>query len=84
LAGSLVSERRGSDGHCVDTMQTGPALEDIIAGRVSMMFADFTSAMPQVTAGTIRPLAINANPHGDILRYRRPLNLATAVPLKRG
>jgi tripartite-type tricarboxylate transporter receptor subunit TctC len=38
---------------------TGPALEDIIAGRVSMMFADFTSAMPHVTAGTLRPLAIS-------------------------
>ena len=38
---------------------TGPALEDIIAGRVSMMFADFTSAMPHVTAGTVRPLAIS-------------------------
>jgi tripartite-type tricarboxylate transporter receptor subunit TctC len=36
---------------------TAPALEDIIAGRVSMMFADFTSAMPHVAAGTIRPLA---------------------------
>jgi tripartite-type tricarboxylate transporter receptor subunit TctC len=38
---------------------TGPALEDIISGRVSMMFADFTSAMPHVAAGTLRPLAIS-------------------------
>jgi len=38
---------------------TAPALEDILAGRVSMMFADFTSAMPHVAAGTIRPLAIS-------------------------
>ena len=38
---------------------TGPALEDIIAGRVLMMFADFTSAMPHVEAGTVRPLAIS-------------------------
>jgi len=38
---------------------TGPALEDIIAGRVSMMFADFTSAMPHVQAGTVRALAIS-------------------------
>jgi tripartite-type tricarboxylate transporter receptor subunit TctC len=38
---------------------TAPALEDIISGRVSMMFADFTSAMPHVAAGTIRPLAIS-------------------------
>lgn len=38
---------------------TGPALEDIMTGRVSMMFADFTSAMPHVNAGTLRPLAIS-------------------------
>ena len=38
---------------------TAPALEDIIAGCVSMMFADFTSPMPHVAAGTIRPLAIS-------------------------
>jgi tripartite-type tricarboxylate transporter receptor subunit TctC len=38
---------------------TAPALEDIIAGRVSMMFADFTSVMPHVTPGTVRALAIS-------------------------
>ena len=38
---------------------TPPALEDIIAGRVSMMFADFTTAMPHVTAGTLRALAVS-------------------------
>jgi tripartite-type tricarboxylate transporter receptor subunit TctC len=36
---------------------TPPALTDIIAGRVSMMFADFTTAMPHVSAGTLRALA---------------------------
>jgi tripartite-type tricarboxylate transporter receptor subunit TctC len=38
---------------------TPPALEDIIAGRVSMMFADFTTAIPHVNAGTVRPIAIS-------------------------
>lgn len=38
---------------------TGPALEDIMAGRVSMMFADFTTAMPHVQSGALRPLAIS-------------------------
>ena len=38
---------------------TAPALTDILSGRVSMMFADFTSAMPHVRAGTLRPLAIS-------------------------
>ena len=37
---------------------TPPALEDMIAGRVSMMFADFTTAIPHVRAGTLRPLAV--------------------------
>ena len=32
---------------------------DVIAGRVSMMFADFTTAHPHVKAGTVRPLAIS-------------------------
>jgi tripartite-type tricarboxylate transporter receptor subunit TctC len=41
---------------------TGPALMDIIAGRISMMFADFTSAQPHVKAGTVRPLAIPHRP----------------------
>ena len=36
---------------------TPPALEDIIAGRVSMMFADFTTAIPHVKAGALRALA---------------------------
>ena len=35
------------------------ALEDIIGGRVSMMLADFTSAMPHVNAGTVRPIAVS-------------------------
>ena len=38
---------------------TVPALTDILSGRVSMMFADFTSAMPHIKAGTVRPLAIS-------------------------
>jgi tripartite-type tricarboxylate transporter receptor subunit TctC len=35
---------------------TGPALMDVIAGRVSMMFADFTTAIPHVKADTVRPV----------------------------
>ena len=38
---------------------TPPAIEDIIGGRVSMMFADVTTALPHVTAGTLRPLAVS-------------------------
>jgi|KBSMisStaDraftv2_1062788.scaffolds.fasta_scaffold94106_3 tripartite-type tricarboxylate transporter receptor subunit TctC len=37
---------------------TPPALTDVLAGRVSMMVADFTTALPHVQAGTLRALAI--------------------------
>ena len=43
----------------VPYMSTPPALEDIIAGRVSMMFADFTTAMPHVAAGSLRAIAVS-------------------------
>jgi tripartite-type tricarboxylate transporter receptor subunit TctC len=38
---------------------TPPALEDIMGGRVSMMLADFTTAMPHVNAGTLRAIAVS-------------------------
>jgi tripartite-type tricarboxylate transporter receptor subunit TctC len=34
-----------------------PALQDVIAGRVSMMFTDLTTGIPHVRAGTLRALA---------------------------
>ncbi len=35
-----------------------PALQDLLAGRVSMAFNDFTTSLPHVQAKTLRPLAV--------------------------
>lgn len=35
-----------------------PALTDVIAGRVSMMFPDIASSLPHIRAGRLRPLAV--------------------------
>jgi tripartite-type tricarboxylate transporter receptor subunit TctC len=35
-----------------------PALQDVIAGRVSMMFTDLTTGLPHVKSGALRALAV--------------------------
>ena len=35
-----------------------PALQDVMAGRVSMMFTDLTSGLPHVKSGALRALAV--------------------------
>jgi tripartite-type tricarboxylate transporter receptor subunit TctC len=59
VGGATLAYWAGIDVLQVPYKSTPPALEDIIAGRVSMMFADFTTAMPHVQSGTLRALAIS-------------------------
>jgi len=58
VAGDTLSKWAGISMLHVPYKSTPPALEDIIGGRVSMMFADFTTAIPHVRAGTLRALAV--------------------------
>ena len=39
---------------------SGPAVLDLIGGRVSMMFGNIPSVMPQVAAGKLRALAVTS------------------------
>jgi tripartite-type tricarboxylate transporter receptor subunit TctC len=57
VAGNTLSRVAGINLIHVPYNNTPPALQDIMAGRVSMMFADFTTAIPHVRAGTLRALA---------------------------
>ena len=59
VGGKTLAHWAGIDVLQVPYKSTPPALEDIMAGRVSMMFADFTTAMPHVQAGALRALAIS-------------------------
>ena len=58
VAGDTLAHWAGINLIHVPYTSTPPALQDIIAGRVSMMFADFTTAMPQVSAHALRALAV--------------------------
>jgi tripartite-type tricarboxylate transporter receptor subunit TctC len=58
VGGETLKHWAGIDMLHVPYKSTPPAIEDVIAGRVSMMFADFTVAMPHVAAGQVKALAV--------------------------
>src|SRR5262249_19030458 len=39
---------------------TGPAMQDLVAGRIDLMFDQISNSLPQIRAGTIRPYAVMA------------------------
>src|SRR3984893_3142785 len=57
LAGELVKNMAGIDLLHVPYRGSGPAVVDLIAGRVAIMFDAAPSLLPFITSGRIRPLA---------------------------
>jgi len=60
LAGELLKVNARIDVVHVPYKGSGPALADLLGGRVSFMFANIPSAMPQVAAGKLRALAVTS------------------------
>ena len=44
-----------------------PAMTEVMAGRVNMMFTDIASAQAQVKAGTLRPLAVTSKARSALM-----------------
>jgi tripartite-type tricarboxylate transporter receptor subunit TctC len=59
VAIARINQWAGTDIVHVPYKTTPPALQDVMAGRVSMMLADFTTAMPHVKSGTVRAIAVS-------------------------
>jgi tripartite-type tricarboxylate transporter receptor subunit TctC len=58
VAGQTLAHWAGIDILHVPYKSTPPAMQDVLAGRVSMMSVDLTSAMPHVHSGAVRALAV--------------------------
>jgi tripartite-type tricarboxylate transporter receptor subunit TctC len=58
VAGATLAHWAKLDLLHVPYKSSPPAIQDLLAGRVSMMFNDFTTSLPHVKAKTMRPLAV--------------------------
>jgi tripartite-type tricarboxylate transporter receptor subunit TctC len=58
LAGELFKKMAGVDLTHIPYRGAGPALNDLIPGRVDAIFANFPSTMPLVRSGQLRGLAV--------------------------
>src|SRR5215468_9085256 len=58
IVGETLKKRTGVDIVRVAYRSNPPAVADLIAGHIAMMIPDFNTGLPQVRAGTIRPVAV--------------------------
>ena len=60
LAGVLFNDMAGTNILHVPYRGTGPALNDLLGGQVSMAFTDILTALPQVQSGSLRAIGLAA------------------------
>lgn len=67
LAGELFKTRAGADVLHVPYRGTGPALQDLLAGRHAFMFATLGPVMENIRAGQLVPLGLMAERRSTVL-----------------
>lgn len=58
LAGAMFNMRAGTDVQHVPYRGTGPALNDLLAGQVTMTFTDVLTVLPHAQSGRVRVLGV--------------------------
>ena len=67
VAGETLKSKAGIDVLHIPYKSTPPALNDVLGGRVSMMFIDLAPGLEHVRAGTLRPLAVTTRERSALL-----------------
>ena len=67
VAGETLKRRGGIDVLHIPYKSSPPALNDVIGGRVSMMFIDLAPGLEHVRAGTLRALAVTTRERSALL-----------------
>jgi tripartite-type tricarboxylate transporter receptor subunit TctC len=61
VAGYLLQQRTGVKMQIVPYRGLAPAMQDILAGRIDLLFDQPSDAVPQIRSGTIKGYAVTAN-----------------------
>ena len=67
LAGVLFNSTAGTDIQHVPYKGTGPALNDLLGGQVTMSFTDVLTALPHIKAGKLRVLGVTTATRSQVI-----------------
>ena len=67
MSGELFKMMTGADMIYVPYRGGGPALNDLLAGQVQLMFPGTTASIQYIRAGTLRPLAVTTARRSEVL-----------------
>lgn len=67
LAGALFNTMAGTTIEHIPYRGTGPALNDLLAGHIAMVFTDVLTALPHVQGGRLRALGITTQERSSVL-----------------
>jgi len=67
LAGALFNTMAGTNIEHIPYRGTGPALNDLVAGHIAMVFTDVLTALPHVQGGRLRALGITTQERSSVL-----------------
>ncbi|NVO12407.1 MAG: tripartite tricarboxylate transporter substrate binding protein BugD [Rhodoplanes sp.] len=56
-----LQSRLGVQGQIIPYRGSGPALQDVMAGQIDVLFEQAANAVPQVMGGTVRAFAVTSN-----------------------
>ncbi|MDB5378725.1 MAG: tripartite tricarboxylate transporter substrate binding protein [Rubritepida sp.] len=67
LAGALFNQMAGTSFEHIPYRGTGPALNDLLAGHIAMVFTDVLTALPHVREGRLRALGVTTEARSAVL-----------------
>jgi tripartite-type tricarboxylate transporter receptor subunit TctC len=80
FSGELLKLGTGAEIVHVPYRGGGPAINDLLGGHIQMMFGNFTSIVPHVRSGAVRPLAVTAGSRSPVFPDLPTVAEAASLP----